>query len=392
MKKTISTRVSLCCKRLLTALVLSVCLLAPLGQSVRSEPGKPWGSYSNRVSDGGLQNPFIKGFMLTVSWRQIQPSNGTAFDWSKVDEELKKATMAGRDVTFILHAGGQHTPDWVKDTKGVQLISIIDASSVYHKKTYCERVTIPVFWDPIFLEKKKNFIAEAGRRYGTNSNVSGVMVPFANFITSDWHVPHDADDSGRKCGFKFHQIRDWKNAGYTTEKMFNAGKETIDAWAAVFPGKALKLPVHPTHKDLEDDKDGTAATASKLAEKIIKYGYEKYPNRFYPQVNTLNAKTLYANDPRIAKADPNTNNYILKLLTNYPNHIGLQMLAAASNGNKDNCRQNRNDKPCDPYKVLLDSVKAGLSYKPHYIEYWHEDAENRALRDVLKDANIRMEQ
>jgi hypothetical protein len=380
------------CKWLLTALVLNVCLLASLGQSIQSESVKPWGSYSNRVRDAGLQNPFVNGVMLNVSWLQIQPNNGAAFDWSKVDYELKKATTAGKDVTFVFQAGGQHTPDWVKNTPGVQLISIIDASNVYHKKTYCQPVTIPVFWDPVFLEKKKNFIAEAGRRYRSNPGVSGVMVPFANFISGDWHVPHDVDDTGEKCGKKFHQIRDWKNAGYTTERMFNAGKETIDAWAAAFPGKALKLPVHPTHKDLEDDKDGTAATASKLAEKIIKYGYEKYPDRFYPQVNTLNAKTPYANDPRIAKADPNTSNYILKLLTNYPNRIGLQMLAAASNGNKDNCRQNRKNKPCDPYKVLLDSVKAGLSYKPRYMEFWHEDAENKALRDVLKGANIRMEQ
>lgn len=385
-------RLSLSGKRSFIALVVSFALLGPLDQSLQAEPARPWGSYASRVTEAGLQNPYVNGVMLVISWRQIQRRNEQRYDWTRVDEELKKATAARKDVTLVLHAGGQHTPDWVKETPSVQLISILDTSNIHHEKTYCQAVTIPVFWDPIFLRKKKNFIAEAGKRYGSNPNVSGVMVPFANFITADWNVPHDVDDTGQKCGKKFNQIRDWKNAGYTTERMFNAGKETIDAWAAAFPGKALKLPVHLTHKDLEDDRDGSAATASKLTEKIIKYGYEKYPGRFYAQVNTLNAETPLAGDPTIAGADPNDNQYILKLLTQYPNRIGFQMLAAASNGNRDNCRQNRNKRPCDPYKVLLNSVKAGLSYKPHYLEYWYEDAENSALRDILKNANIKMQE
>jgi hypothetical protein len=379
-------------KRLLTALVLSVCLLVPLGQSSHSGSIWPWGSYSNRVTDAALQNPFVNGVMVAISWRQIQRNSGEAFDWSKVDEQLDKATSAGKDVTLVLHAGGQHTPDWVKSTPGVQLITIIDTSNIYNDKTYCQPITIPVFWDSVFLELKKEFIVEAGKRYGANPIVSGVMVSFANFITSDWNVPHDIDATGQKCGVKFNQIRDWKNAKYTTEKMFTAGKKTIDAWAAAFPGKALKLPIHPTHKNLEDDKDGTPATASKLAEKIIKYGYETYPERFYAQLNTLNARTPYAAQLKISRAGPNTDEYILKLLRSYPNRIGLQMLAAASDGYNDNCRLNGSISPCHPYNVLLNSVRAGLSYKPRYLEFWCEDAENQDLYNVFKFVDNKMEQ
>jgi hypothetical protein len=67
------------------------------------------------------------------------------------------------------------------------------------------------------------------------------------------------------------------------------------------------------------------------------------------------------------------------------------MLAAASNGQKDNCRQNGKESPCDPHRVLLDSVKAGLSYKPRYLEYWREDVENKDLQDILQLANAGME-
>jgi len=380
-----------CFRKRMMAFGLCFCFITLFAQSTESSSDMPWGSYSNSVTDATFQNPFIAGAMLTISWRQIQRTNANEYDWSKVDEQLDNATSAGKDVTLVLHAGGLHTPDWVKNTPGVQLITIIDTSNIYNDKTYCQPITIPVFWDSVFLELKKNYIVEAGKRYGANPNVSGVMVSFANFITSDWNVPHDIDETGQKCGVKFNQIRDWKAAGYTTEKMFIAGKETIDAWAAAFPGKALKLPIHPTHKNLEDNKDGTPATASKLAEKIIKYGYQEYPDRFYAQVNTLNAGTPYATQSRTRKAGPNTDEYVLKLLRNYPNRIGFQMLAAASNGDKDNCRQNGGISPCVPYNVLFNSVRAGLSYKPRYLEFWSEDAENQDLYNVFKIANKKME-
>jgi hypothetical protein len=308
--------------RFLTILLLSFFLVTPFNRAAQpSESSKtptledakphnmPWGSYSNHVTDEGLKNPFITGVMLTVSWGQIQPDSEKDFKWSKVDEELNKAKAAGKDVTLVLHAGGRHTPGWVKHTPGIQLISIVD-TNIYNKKSYCQPVTVPVFWDPIFLEKKKKYIAEAGKRYGTNPNISGVIVSFANFMTDDWNVPHRADDSGGECGKKFDQIRQWKDAGYTTEKMFNAGKETIDAWAAAFPGKALKLPLHLTHKGLEDDKDGTPPTGSKLAVKITQYGYERYPDRFYVQINWLSAKTPQATDPKVTGADPDSHLYI----------------------------------------------------------------------------------
>jgi hypothetical protein len=384
-------RISFYRKRLLSVLVLSICLLAPLGQSTQSASIEPWGSYSNRVTDAALHNPFVNGVMVSISWRQIQRNSGEAFSWSKVDEQVDNATMAGKDVTLVLQAGGQHTPDWAKNTPGVQLITIIDTSNIYNDKTYCQPITIPVFWDSVFLKLKKQFIAEAGKRYGASPNISGVMVSFANFITSDWSVPHDIDNTGQKCGVPFNQIRDWKNAGYSTSKMFSAGKETIDAWAEAFPGKALKLPVHPTHKNLEDNQDGTPATASKLVEKIIKYGYERYPDRFCAQLNTLNAKTPYANQSRVSKAGPNTDDYILKLLREYPNRIGFQMLASASDGYNDDCRLNGGKKPCRPYSVLMNSVKAGLSYRPRYIEFWCEDAEDQSLYYIFKFANNKMD-
>jgi hypothetical protein len=108
----------------------------------------------------------------------------------------------------------------------------------------------------------------------------------------------------------------------------------------------------------------------------------------------LKTDTPYTDDARITGAKPEDNShdyYIMQLLSRHPNQIGLQMLAAATNGpDVDNCRQNGSVEPCDPKTVLQKSADIALSYKPAYMEYWYEDAENPVLQDVLKSANSKM--
>jgi hypothetical protein len=335
-------------------------------------PGLPCGSFSNRVTRAVLQNPQVAGTMISASWKTIERSR-TTFDWAAVDSALRQAQKAHLPVTLNLIAGGASTPDWVKKMPGVQRIYLVDTNE--YRDRYCTKVSIPVFWDELYLQEKERFIAEAGNRYGSNPNIVGVMVSFANAFTNDWCVPHAV---GRFCGRAMDQVKTWINKGYTTDKMLNAGKRTIDAWARAFPAKALKLPIQVTHERLD-------GTASNLAEMIADYGFSNYPERFYIQVNSLNALTPNSSD--VVDANPNTYGYILQLLTQHPNRIGLQMLASASNGNVDNCRQNGGVSPCPAHDVLMNSVVKGLSYNPNYIEYWYQDVQNTDLQDVLEYAN-----
>ena len=338
----------------------------------------PAGSYANQVTNGVLQNPDVIGILIGTSWRDIEDSEGV-FDWSRLDERIDQATAAGKAVTLNLFAGGRNTPDWVKQLPGVELYSFIDTSP-YHS-TYCQEDTMPVFWDPVFLEKKKAFIRAAGERYADNPDIVGVMVSFANANSNEWHVPHAVGDV---CDTQVDQVQDWLDAGYTTTKMLDAGKETIDAWADAFPGQALKLPIAPTHRDLD-------GSITELAELIVDYGYATYPDRFFAQMNGLSTKIPYADDPDIVNAIPDTPPYFMKLLLDHSPQIGLQMLAGASNGDTDNCRLNGKKSPCPPVDVLQETVEIGLSYHPSYIEYWYVDAENPELRPVLQYANQMME-
>ena len=50
--------------------------------------------------------------------------------------------------------------------------------------------TIPVFWDPTFLAKKKAMIAALGAHFTGNAAIKIVWTSFANANSEDWSVPH----------------------------------------------------------------------------------------------------------------------------------------------------------------------------------------------------------
>ena len=351
-----------------------------MGQTLNDAGDGPWSSPMSFIAptmpSAGFSNIFIggdipvDGVMIYASWSEIEPSEGF-FIWGSTDDQINNAVNSGKKVVLNLMASGINTPDWVMSLPGVQLFNFVDINQ-YHK-TYCQELTMPVFWDPIFLEKKKNFIWVAGERYAANDSILGVMVSFCNPILGDWWVPHEV---GYFCGQDSNKVQDWLTAGYTTEKMLNAGKETIDTWATSFPNKMLKLPVSVTHRGLDGN-------ATNLAELIMNYAYSQYPDRFFAQSNGLSSKTLYSNDPAVINAFPGDPTYLYKLLLYRSPQIGLQMLSSASNGVEDNCRLNGGDSPCPPYDVLFGVVDIGLSYNPHYIECSHADAENPELQPIL---------
>lgn len=337
----------------------------------------PKGSYaqapSHNIPLSILENPGIIGIHMKASWKSIETSGGV-YDWSELDDGINKVTTYGKKVSLNLYAGGINTPEWVLSNPDVQLFTFLDTNK-YHS-SYYKDISIPVFWDPVFLEKKINFIQAAGERYANDPNVVATMVSFANAMSNEWHIPHHV---GEICGKEIDQVQDWLDAGYTHEKMLQTGKTTIDAWAQSFPNQYLKLPIAPTDERLD-------GTMTQLAEDIVDYAYQEYPNRFFIQANGLCTKAPYADDPSVTGATSGSLMYLLKLIADHSPNVGLQMLTAASNGWKDHCRQNGGEWPCLPEEVLFESVNIGLSYNLQFLEYWEEDAKNEKLQPILKYA------
>ena len=334
-----------------------------------------------------LENPGIVGIHQKASWKSIEISEGV-YNWSNLDQRINEAVAFGKKVSLNLFAGGVNTPEWVLSNPGVQLFYFID-DNPYHS-CFGDTVSIPIFWDSLFLEKKINFIQAVGARYASNHYVVATMVSFANSMSNEWHVPHKIGwidynrngISGDEGDLYVNQVHDWLDAGYTTAKIFQAGKTTIDAWANALPDKYLKLPVAPTHKLLD-------STATLQVELITDYAYHNYPDRFLMQVNGLSTRYPVADSSIVQNAEPGSMLYLLKLISEHSPNIGLQMLAAASD--TINYRLNHGI-PAPPDSILLKAVNRGLSYCPQFLEYWQVDGEDTALglRPVIQYATESM--
>ena len=169
-----------------------------------------------------------------------------------------------------------NVPDWLlANHPDIQTFSFIDTNP-YHS-TYGQQLTIPVFWDPIFLAKKIALIQAAGAHFAAHSSIVVVTCSFANATTGDWNIPDAPED-----------IANWLAAGYTTELMVNAGQMIIDATMAAFPNQNVALSIGRGAGDLDP-------TVTYLSETVVDYATTTY-GRFITEKDSLAATTL---DPSI---------------------------------------------------------------------------------------------
>jgi hypothetical protein len=154
---------------------------------------------------------------------------------------------------------------------GIQKFQFSDQNP-YHRDTYGKEVTIPVFWDAIFLEKKKQLIQAWGARFGKNPHVVTVGMSCANATTDDWNIPASTPQ----------EMERWKNLGYTPEKVLQTCKEILDATAAAFPGKVIAFAIGASRLD---------RPPSRVAEDFVDYAYTQYPSRVMAMRGNLSART-----------------------------------------------------------------------------------------------------
>ncbi len=310
-------------------------------------PGKP-------VAAAILTNPLVAGVAVRWTWPVVEGSEGT-YNWSYFDEQIARVGAAGKKVLLRITAGGKNTPSWVFNA-GVQTFSFVDKEP--YSPTYNQTVTIPVFWDPIFMQKKKNFLAAMGQHFADNPNVILVAVSCANATTDDWLVPSTTTD-----------VQHWRAIGYTSDKLINACIETIDATMAAFPNQVVVLAVSRSGNKLDPNPDY-------VANAVVDYTLQTYPGRFIVQKNSLSADTP---DPMIL---PVLGAWQI-IYDNQPAVAG-QMLWFVTNNST--CRMNGGVKPCDPATVLLDAVETGAHYGMLYQEIYQQDILNPALADVINVA------
>jgi hypothetical protein len=296
-----------------------------------------------------LSNPLVAGVSVRWQWQKVEPLEGV-YDWSYFDREIARVANAGKKVLLRVVSGGVNTPQWVFDA-GVETFSFVDPQS---KQT----VVVPVWWDPIFLQKKRNLITALGQHFSDHPDVVLVSSSCANATSDDWAVPSSAAD-----------VQNLLAIGYTSDKLINACKEVIDATVAAFPYQFTLMGINRGAKGLDPNVDY-------VAKKVVNYAMNRYPGQFIVQKNSLSARTF----------DPWTASKLHGWQVLYDNRpmVAGQMLWYVTDDLS--CRMNGNFKPCDPVTVLRQAVTIGAHYEMLYEEIYQKDILNPDLAGVIDEA------
>lgn len=284
----------------------------------------------------GASNPNVDGIAIRQTWGDLEPTEGH-YDWSYLDSEVGRAAAAGKQVLLrVLTQTGR--PPWVT-------AAIAAAGGQFFTfEVEGMTATIPVFWDPTFLAKKKAMIAALGAHFTGNPAIKVVAINFANANSEDWSVPHTPPD-----------IQHWIQLGYTSQKLLDAGKTLIDAAMTAFPNQMITLTVAGNgHLD---------ADVSYVARNAIATARASWPGRLIVQKNSLAAFTSPA---------PGTGTVYEVLWDSRPDVAG-QMLNAAYG---DTTYRDNAGAPADAASVLHQTINNGVGYGMRYIEIYQTDVLN----------------
>lgn len=299
-------------------------------------------------SAAALSNPSVDGIALRQNWADLEPTEGH-YDWSYLDAEVSRAAAAGKQVLLrILTQSGK--PPWVTaaiTAAGGQFFTF-DQEGVTS--------TIPLFWDPTFLAKKKAMIAALGAHFTGNPAVKVVAISFANANSEDWSVPHTPPE-----------IQQWVRLGYTSQKLLDAGKTLLDAAMTAFPNQMITLAV-AGNGQLDPD-------VSYVARNAIAAARTSWPGRLIVQKNSLAAFISPA---------PGTGTLYEVLWDSRPDVAG-QMLDAAYG---DTTYRDNNGAPADAASVLHQTINTGVGYGMKYIEIYQTDVLNLPSEITYAHGNL----
>jgi Beta-galactosidase len=326
-----------CLASVLCALLCALPALAsaqvPRGVFSLSSSGKP-------CSATVLANPDVTGVSIRYAWAALEPSEGV-YNWSFLDSEVARVAVAGKEA-FLRILTQADKPAWV--TTAIQQAN----GTFFTFQNGSVTTTIPVFWDPTYLAKKKAMIAALGAHFTNNPAVTIVAASFANAISEDWSVPHTPPD-----------VINWFAVGYTSQKMLDAGQQIIDATMTAFPNQYVALAIGG---DGHIGKTGNLdPTATYVATNAIATADTSWPGRLTAQINSLSTFNPVA---------PGPVNSAWNLLWNSQPDVGGQMVYQCVN---DPTYRVNGGVPIDPATALTLSVNKGVSYGMNYIEIYQID-------------------
>ncbi len=201
-------------------------------------------------------------------------------------------------------------------------------------------------------------IAAVGAHFTNNPTVKVVAASFANATSEDWNVPHKSVD-----------VQNWFAAGYTTEKLLDAGKQIIDTTMTAFPNQYVTLAIGGNGHVGGGPTENLDPSTTYVADNSIATARASWPGRLVVQINSVSNSNPDAPGPDDSRWNT---------LWNSRPDVAGQMVYWCYD--EPTYRVN-GGVPGDPADILTNCINRAASYGLNYLEVYQKDV--LSLPDVI---------
>lgn len=323
--------------------------------------------YQVGITQSQADNSNIDGLHIRSVWSAIEPTEGN-YDWSYLDAEIEKARSRGKKASLSI-AAGRYTPSWVYDAGAQKFIYTED--NPYRKGIFCTDVTITIPFDPIYLQKWKNFIKAFGARYNNNEAVRYIRISGINEATAEIILPHELGGAAIENCDKLtsYDVQNWINAGYTQTVIKNTWIEIVRALQDAFPDKAFTASIGRRSLPAINDLGKYDKSVSEMLMRDFHSLAKTYlGTAFIPSNHGLSA---FYTEPNVAALAASS-------------AISYQMLWWVTG---DETYRMNNKIAGDPKTIFETAIKNGINAGVSYLEIYSQDVDNQDFQQILQEAH-----
>ncbi len=157
--------------------VRSMSIIPQVSNDVVLNPGKGWVLYGSPSDQSSNTMAYATVGYVRYDWATIEPTEGH-YNWSTIDYDLNSWVAKGKQFAFgVMNADSSSssqyiTPKWVF-TDGAASVRATTYDDLTGKKGVQYE---PVWDDPIFLHKVRDFLAALAKRYDNNPHLAYIDV------------------------------------------------------------------------------------------------------------------------------------------------------------------------------------------------------------------------
>jgi hypothetical protein len=211
--------------RLLLCIIVSISTFAQAQSTDIDKPSGVFASAGWRDPDA-LNSNMIKGILVRVPWKQIEPKPGQ-FDFQSIQMQRQAITKTGKQWSLAVLAG-PNAPSWL--TENPYAASTMTIKARTRAKGYVP-MQMPCFWDQTVQDRLKVLANALAEQFGKDPSLVLVYVP-------------QMTSNGIEGHFNANWPDDLKNAGLTGEKFIEGATSAARTFANAFSNKAVAIEVH----------------------------------------------------------------------------------------------------------------------------------------------------